>query len=132
MSLGMILIGGTPAARVLGELAAFATRPENWYEPDAQPPPGDRPGFARWISCVDLVDRRIHEFRVVFSVTRFGGTLHRHASISQTGTLVQPSPLAVFTICSFLGFDISERLEVDHHEEDVGVTVAVQEFAVPA
>lgn len=70
----------------LTRLLAFATAPENLYEPTtADFTPGDRPGYIAEVpvtimgSHVGVLEQRL---RVVFSITKIDGTRYRHLSVS--------------------------------------------------
>lgn len=70
-----LVIGPTERARAV-ELAAFAARPENLYDPENDAAiPGDDERFLMRLGVFE-------EVRVVFSHTKLGGKIWKHMSVS--------------------------------------------------
>lgn len=127
--LQMILIRGTSAEVQLRDLAAYARRPENWYRPEGDSTvPGHRPEFVRVFRCRDPFGGE-HAFRVVYTISVLNGRPFRHASISMDDREQEPTVLAMFTICKFLGFTGGwEDWNSAMHMTEPGVCVVAQEL----
>lgn len=133
-----VIIGGTDSEKVLKGLVEYAEKPENRFAPQNGVWPLDGTPFRRIVDLEDAVLGEKTRYGIVFTITvalEPENLLMRHATITEldkNGVAVPPDPIAVFTICKFLGFEGTlDDWQIDSHpgNPDVAVVIAPYEKA---
>ena len=90
-----LLVLSPEQKKAVGELVAFASQRENWFDPRKDKwVPGDRPEYTI----------QLESYRCCFTYdVQKDGNIYRHVSVSVSGN-AWPNEIAVFTICTMFGF----------------------------